>query len=632
VDRSRGSDGDRAQFGIFELDRRTLELRKNGSKIRIEGQPLRVLAILLERPGELVTRDQLHQALWKQDTFVSFEQGINNCIRRLREILGDSAQTPHFIETLPRRGYRFIYPVQTPVVTASPLARPRRLPLLALATFGVIVLLGALAATVPLLRHGAARDSTLHSIAVLPLENLTGSADQQYLVDGFHDELIATLAHIRSLRVPPRNTVLRYPSRPGSLQAIARELGVESVMEGSVQHRGTHYVITALLIDPRSDRLIWSSTFERDERQLSTLSSQITLTLAREAGLQLEPAEEARLRRSRGVDPEAFKVFFKANYFRAKRTPQTLDAALDFYRQALDIDPTYAPAWNGIGECYDALGRSQMLPPHEAWPKATAAIEKALELDPSLADAHKTLGLIKVTYDRDWDGAEQEAAIAKSLDPNWAGDSFTPIMRGRFDEGIKIARAAIDRNPLMARAGQVLGWAYFQAGRYDDSIEQLQKTIQLDPRNPYAYEVLGWDYVKKGMCSEAIAACEKGRSLEQRQTDGSRRPLEFRCAWVYASCGRRSEALHALEENDRLRDKKWINPGAGAFIYDALGDQDRAAELMWKSYNAGVPIPEYYVCRMCTDALRAHPRFAELRRRIAPPEARNALTGPLATR
>ena len=593
------------RFGVFEFETRSGELHKNGSKLRIEGQPLQILAMLLDRPGQIVTREELQQTLWSADTFVSFEQGINTGIRRLREVLDDSAQTPRYIETLPRRGYRFIYPMNGKAVASESPIKKRNLQMMLAAGLAVL----AVGATVPSIP--AVRDRLfgprLHisSIAVLPLENLTGDTEQEYVIDGLHDELITELAQM-DLQVPSRTTVRRYKGKSENLTQIARELGRSLVA-----------------VKVKRFKHLWARSFERDERDLQSLPADIVVTVAKRILLRLTREQEVRLLNRKGIDPEAYKSVLKGNYYRAKWNRENLEKAIDYYRQALDLDPTYAPAWTGVGESYNRLGSMLMLPPREAFPRAEAAIQKALELDPSLAEAHKTLGQIKLEYDKDWDGAEKEAAIAKNLDPKWDGDSLTPIARGNFDEGIRIASAAAQHKPF-GPANLVLGWAYFEAGRYDESIAQLKKTIELDRTSSLPYTELSWNYVKKGMYKEAIASCEQGMELRHKQAGNELGPGEFRCEWVYAASGRRAEALAILRENEKLPGKISLNPGYGAMAWDAMGDHERGLQLLLKAEEAGIPLTLFYVCRMCSDKLWADPRFQQLRQRIGPPEAREA--------
>jgi len=489
-------------FGVFQVNLHTGELRKNGSKIRLEGQPFQILALLLERPGELVTREELEQKLWAPGTFVDFEHSINAAVKRLREVLGDSADSPHFIETLPRRGYRFIYPVNGAAAAAA--TRPpvtwwrerRVVGLLALA----VSLVAGLAANVGGLRDrllGQPLAGAITSIAVLPLENLTGDPDQEYFVDGIHDELVTQMAQIGSLKVISRTSVLRYKHEKRPLPQIARELGVDGIMEGAVWRVGDRIRVSAQLIAVPTDRHLWAQSYVRDPRDVPSLPSEVARAVAMDLKIKLTPQEQARLGSAGPVDSAVFKAYLKGGYYERKLTREGLDQAMGFYRQAIDLDPTYAPSYRGLANCYWWVGLSLHRPPREAFPKARAAALKALELDDTLASAHLTLGHIKFVSDWDWEGAEREFQRAHELDPSWPGDDLSLILTGRFDEGVAVARRTLERDPLSLAANIFLGWSYYFAGRHDESIAQLKKTIELDPTSPHPHYELAWNYVKR---------------------------------------------------------------------------------------------------------------------------------------
>lgn len=392
----------KVRFANFDIDLRSGDIRKNGRKVRLPDQPFRILLLLLERPGELVTREELRLKLWPADTFVDFDHGLNNAISRIRDALGDSADNPRFIETLPRRGYRFVAsvesgqsaePAQAPAQHSDPWRRVRRV---AASVSGIAI--GALALTFTLnlgslrtrLLSGPARPE-ITSIAVLPLENLTGDPQQEYLVDGIHDELITQLAEVGSLKVISRTSVMRYKKEKPPMRQIGQELGVEGVLEGTVRREGDHLHLTAQLISVRDDRHVWAHSYDRDMRGVSVLASEVARTVAQQLNVQLTPQEQALLSNAQPVDPAAYTAYLKGKYFAQKVTNGGLHRAIEFFREAIDRDPGYAPAWAEMGDSYEFLSgyglRGDDLSKKDALLRAKAAVERAslsapLSVDP----------------------------------------------------------------------------------------------------------------------------------------------------------------------------------------------------------------------------------------------------------
>jgi TolB-like protein/DNA-binding winged helix-turn-helix (wHTH) protein/Tfp pilus assembly protein PilF len=615
------------RFSVFELDLRAGELRKNGAKVRLEGQPLQVLALLLEQPGQMVTREELQRKLWPADTFVDFEHSINTAVKRLREALDDSATAPRFIETLPRRGYRFIYPVNGAAAALAGAAEPGRrwLPaVIAAAAVGALALLLAL-------NFGGVRDRLLgsavgppvRSLAVLPLENLTGDPGQEYLVDGIHDELITELAQIGALKVISRTSVLRYKEQKKSLREIAGELHVDGVLEGAVRREGDRWHLTAQLISARDDHHLWAQSYDRGLRDMPTLPSEVARAVANRLHISLTPQEQVRLAKAQPVDPAVYQAYFKGKYYASKWTNGSLLKAVGYFREALDIDPTYAPAWAGMGGAYQSLGsfahrEGQGLSRDDARRRAQAGLLRAVELDPTLRAPHQALGRMKFA-EWDWEGGAREFERARELDPSHPGFPVYLLNTGRFDEAVDAQRRAAELDPLNYASQLVVGWTAFMAGHYDEAIVALKRTIDLDPSIHHAHYELAWSYVKKGMYQEAIAECETSLALlRQKQPEAVTIPS---CGWVYATAGRRREALDIA----RKLEKK---PGDEGFIpvahtYDALGDRERALAFLNKAYGErAVLLPRQWSSRMLSDAMKSDPRFQELIRRTGNPWAR----------
>src|SRR5205823_3941048 len=413
----------RLRFGVFEVNLRAGELRKHGMKLRLPEQPFQVLAMLLERPGETVTRDELRHRLWTAETFVDFDHGVNKAVNRIRDALGDSATSPRFVETVARRGYRFIADVAVaeraatarpqartgdliPVEdeSAAPVAAPqspgrlRRLYPWAIA--GVALALASIVSVVWALQSRASQSASIRSLAVLPLENLSGNDSQEYFADGMTDELIATLGQISALRVISRTSVMPYKRARKPLSQIARELNVDAVIEGTVRRSGGQVRITAQLIEARDDAHLWSETYDGDLRDTLTLQNKVARAIAEQIRVNLNAQEQATLKHDKVVDPQAYEAYLKGRYFWNKRTGDDLEKAVEYFNQAIQRDPDYAQAYSGLADTYALLGDWEygVLAPSEAFPRAKAAAVKALQLDNTLGEAHTSLAFCLASH------------------------------------------------------------------------------------------------------------------------------------------------------------------------------------------------------------------------------------------
>jgi TolB-like protein/DNA-binding winged helix-turn-helix (wHTH) protein len=422
-------------FGAFELDARLGELRKAGRKQKIAPQPLQVLQVLLEHPQDVVTREELRQRIWPEDIFVDYELALKKCINRIRQILGDSAESPRFIETVPRRGYRFIANVEqvdrawTPAwahehpgagsqapeesVTSALAERPRglamRLTVLAAAVSCVMLAILVFVRLRPWEKFGApSKAPSIRSLAVLPLENLSHDAEQEYFADGMTDALITDLAQIHALRVISRNSAMQYKSKHKSMPQIARELNVDAVVEGTVMRSGDRVRITAQLIEAPQDRHLWAETYEGDLRDILGLQDQVAKAIAAEIRVTLTPQEQVQLTNARRVDPQAEDAYLTGRYYWNRRATDAVRKSCDYFQEAIDKDPTYASAYAGLADCYNVLGYYRYQSPSETFARGKAAAQRALQIDESLAEAHASLAYDKLYYDFDWTGAERE--------------------------------------------------------------------------------------------------------------------------------------------------------------------------------------------------------------------------------
>ncbi|MGH9776881.1 MAG: winged helix-turn-helix domain-containing tetratricopeptide repeat protein [Candidatus Acidiferrales bacterium] len=615
----------RVRFGDFEANLRSGELRHHGLKVKLGDQSFQILALLLKDPGEVVTREQLQQKLWTEDTFVDFEAGLNSAIKRLRDALGDSADEPRFIETLPRRGYRFLLPVQVDgrpgpaELAAAPAPLPRaawKKPAAAAAAVVILVVAAALG-----LNLGGLRDRLfghapeIHSLAVLPLENLSGDPEQEYFADGMTEALITNLGKTGELRVISRTSAMQYKGTRKTLPEIARELNVDAVVEGSVLRSGDRVRITAQLVEARSDRHLWAETYEREMRDVLTLQDQVAQAIAAQIRAKVTQPQMQRSR-VRNVNPEAYEYYLKGRYNYAERSSKEgHNAAIRYFELAIEKDPGYAAAYAGMAHGYmSASFGGQDLPPREAWPKAAAAAKKALELDDQLGEAHIAMAVVHFRFDWNWPEAEREYRRGLELSPNDAfGHTsyawFLGIM-GRPDEAIAQLARARELDPFSVRVSNALAWVYAWSRRWDEAIAESGRTLQLDPNHIAAHNVLVWSYEAKGMYEEAVNEELKVHSLTGRspeQIESLRR--------AFAASGIRGFWEKSLEWEKRERNRPRYFVLARLCV--RLGRIDEAFHWLEKAYEARYPnMPNIKVAAAWLDPVRSDPRYADLLRRL----------------
>ncbi len=632
----------RLRFGVFELDLRAGELRKHGLRVRLQEQPFQVLAMLLEHPGEVVTREEVQKTIWPADTFVDFDHGLNKAINKIREALGDSAQSPRFVETVARRGYRFLAevkvaeasPVRSPELGTQPHpppeARERRdltgklamlrnlLPPLAW-KISVFVLLLLMASLATWRLHFWNRPSpVIRSLAVLPLENLSSDASQDYFADGMTDELISDLGQISALRVISRTSVMVYKRTRKPLPQIARELNVDAVVEGTVLRSGDQVRITAQLIEASADKHLWSQSYEGDFSDTLALQKKVAKAIADQIRINLNQQEQAALKNVKTVNPKAYESYLKGRYFWNKRTADGLKVALTYFTQAIDEDPKYAEAYSGLADTYALLGDWQyaVMPPKESMPKAKAAAIKALKLDSALGEAHNSLAFCLDIFEWDLSSAGKEFQRAIELNPNYATAhhwyAWHLGVMGRYDEAIAEMRKAENLDPLSliikADLAELLVIAHF----YDESIRQSRKAIEMDPNFPLAHHHLGLAYLEKHMHDEAVAELQKAVQLS-----GGSPTCIANLARAYVASGKRSEAVKLLGDLKNRSSPGYPDASEIAVIYASLGDTDQAMNWLERAYedrfNPSV------LLRPGFDPLRSDPRFEDLVRRIGLP-------------
>lgn len=460
-------------------------------------------------------------------------------------------------------------------------------------------------------RRGPIGAPRIDSIAVLPLENLSGDPEQDYFADGMTEALIAGLAKIRALRVISRTSVMRYKGTRAALSEIARALDVSAIVEGSVLRSGNRVRITALLVDTANDRHLWAETYERDLGDILALQSEVARAIAAEVQVTLTPQEEARLAGRGTVDPDAYHAYLKGRYYWEKRTGEGLEKARHFFQEAIDRDPAYAPAYAGLADYYITLGNFNLADSAQVYPKAKAAALRGLEIDPASAEAYTSLATVKGSFEWDRVGAEQAYRRAIALDPNyanahhWFADHLVSL--ARFDEAMHEIATAQSLDPLSLVMSTDRGGYLFYAGRYEEAIADLRTTLDLDPEFAPTYRQMGGVYEQMGKYDEAIAAFDKARELSGNATYSL-----TGLAHTYALAGRHEESRRMLAELETMEGRKYVSSYSLAAVYVALGETDRAFQLLDRAVAAHDRALIWLKVAPRFNGLRSDPRFHDL--------------------
>jgi TolB-like protein/DNA-binding winged helix-turn-helix (wHTH) protein/Flp pilus assembly protein TadD len=621
------------RFGVFEVNLSTGELRKAGMRQKLAGQPFQVLEALLERPQEIVTREELRKRLWPDNTFVDYELALKKAVNRVRDVLGDSADSPRFVETIPRLGYRFIAPIffdgvspAAPATTAEnslPLqneltAIPKQNRFLAsrLWVFGVIVGLALLSSGLVLYRGSTAkanRPPNIKSLAVLPLRNLSGDPTQEYIADGMTEALIGRLSAIRDLRVISRTSVMSLKDRKLSAPDIAKMLHVDALVEGSVIRDGNRIRIYAQLIRGATDEHFWSESYDRELPDVLALESDVAQSVARKVEVTVTGDERSRLVAARHVSPDVYESYLKGQFIQGNNRAE-IEQSIAFFEQAIAKDPTFAPAYVGLADAYDGLGGSFVgVPTHETRPQVIRAAHKALQLDPGLAEAHVLLGTA-LRKQFQWADAESEYKQALALNPNNSvahlGYADWLASHGRVNEALAWSQRARELDPL-GSAGKEIGWLLFHARRYDDSIRELRSVLSVHPDDATAHLFLAFPMIANGQASEAIPDLEKTAAMTHRNP-GS---LEL-LATAHARAGHRAEALRLIVELKQRQRTGYVQ--ATSFINPnlALGNYDEAFVWFERAYQQQEGILQWVKVHPFFDPVRDDPRFKDLQRRV----------------
>jgi TolB-like protein/DNA-binding winged helix-turn-helix (wHTH) protein/Tfp pilus assembly protein PilF len=610
------------QFGPFTVDLVSRELRNEDSKVPLQGLPFQILTILVDQPGEWITRNELRQRLWADDTFVDFDHSINTAIGKLRRALGDDSDEPCYIETRPRHGYRFIAEVSG----LQPAARHGRWRYSESLGLGLSILAAVIVVLIAFdiggwrqLVLGGTGVRSIKSLAVLPMKNFSGDPAQEFFADGMTDALIAGLSQIKAVRVISRTSIMHYKGTSETLPQIARELGVDGIVEASVIRSGSRVRITTQLIDAREDRHLWARNYERDMTDVLALQSELVQAIAGEIRVQLTPQENERLKATRRVNPEAYEAYLKGHFYWNKRAGQDITKGIEYFQHAIKIDPDYALAYVGLANSYVLLPDIGDARPREAIPKARAAAAKAIEIDNVLAEAHAPLAYVSAYYDYDWAGAEREFKRAIELDPGDATAhhwyALCLLFMGRRDEATAEIERARSLDPLSLPINTSVGTVLLYSRHYDSAIEQYRKTLEMDPNFVQAHDYLGNAYLLKGMYEQAIAEFQKAANLSGGQV---------RCVAglgrAYAAAGKQEQARTILEKLKKRAQQSYVSRYELALIYTSLGEKEQAFAWLEQAYEERDRRLLELRSGPQVDPLRSDQRFQVLLRRMNFPQ------------
>jgi TolB-like protein/DNA-binding winged helix-turn-helix (wHTH) protein/Flp pilus assembly protein TadD len=594
--------GQRAKFGAFTLDVISGELNKHGTKLRLGEQPFQILCLLLERRGELVSREELHKRLWPSDTFVDFDHGLNSAIRRLRDALGDQQDEPRWVETVPRRGYRFIGVVQWVTngagITAKPLeplevqeaadvehtedrktekSMPKRAAL-GIAVAAALVVGAWFAWRMAGERRSASLAAQVKTLAVLPLENLSGDAKQEYFADGMTDELITELAKSKGVRVISRTSVMQYKNARRPLREIGKELGVDAIVEGTVALNGSKVRVRVQLIHAATDTHLWAQSYERDVSDVMVLQEELARNIAGELKTTVAPSG----RKAKRIDPEAHENYLKGRYAFLSGSGE---ASREYFEKAIALQSGYAEAYSGLADYYGAGTVGGELDPRKVVPEWEKNAKKALELDATIAEPHHSVAALYFFYGWNWKKAEEEERRAIELNPNISEAyhllSYILFAQNRVAEAVEAQRRATEVDPF-ARPW-AMGYVLMCAERYAEADAELRRELEVRPTNTDV----------RGVLATVLLAEEKEKESAEELADSARRngdpdyaaAVEKAFA-VGGNTGLQQLRLQRLESHAK---KGYVSPIAFAFAYGRLRDKKKTMEWLGKAYEEHSP-------------------------------------------
>jgi TolB-like protein/Flp pilus assembly protein TadD len=571
------------RFGAFELDPESGELRKQGLKVRLQEQPFQILQILLEHPGKVVTREELQQRIWSSDTFVDFDHGVYNAIKKLREALGDSADTPRYIETLSRRGYRFIAPVNG---TAS---EPRS---------------SAPAAA-------ASRDS----IAVLPFLNLSADPENEFFADGITEEIINALAQIEQLHVVARSSAFSFKGKHIDLRIIGEQLNVRTILEGSVRKSVNHLRITAQLVNVADGYHLWSERYDREMKDIFDVQDEIARAIVERMKVSLEGDRLGPLVKARTKNLEAYQMYLKGRTLLYLRGGSAISRALTCFQRAVALDSEYALAWAGLADSYTVLGYYGLARPEVSMPKGAEAARRSVALNPSVAEAHNALAMSCLLYDWDLAKAEREFLCALELNPRyiqarcWYALFYLQIAAGRATEGIEHATLAVESDPLSGYANAILGLTYSIAGRYTEAVEICERAVELDAESFLARHSLHLVLRFSGRFEESVAVGELALAMSGRH------PWAMAAlAKTFDEWGKPADAQAVYAEMMARARRCYVQPTQLATAAAAAEMRDEAIRHSREAFEIRDPFCRIHFSKYWREStrLRMDPRFHEI--------------------
>jgi len=634
------------EFGAFCLDPAEHTLLRDGQPIPLRPKVYDLLVVLVENRGHLVDKEQLMSSVWAEE-FVE-EGNINKNISMLRQALGESGGGTKFIETVPKRGYRFVAEVrevndnrQAELLTQAA-ARPthehqpprenheQSLPLPPLmqsqvkrfnkhwiALVGVpLLVLAAIVYVVLTRQRSRSATPAVRSIVVLPFQNLSGDASQDYLVDGVTDALIGDLAQIGALRVISRTSAMHYKGTNKSLPEIAKELNVDAVVEGTVQRSGERVHVRAQLIHAASDSHLWAADYDRDSRDILDLQSEVARAIASEVSIKITPAEQRLLVPKRTIARAAIDNYLQGRYFWNRRTEEDMRKAIGYFEAAISADANYAQAYAGLADSYNQLGTVMIgvMPPSEARRTGEIAARKGLEIDNEVAEAHAALAYENF-FNWNWASAEEEFKRSIQLNPNYASAhshfALYLVARERIDEAVAETNRAQELDPLSLSISASRGFLLMNARRYEEAIEQERRVIAIDPNHYQAHWFLALTYLANRQIDQAIATSEKAVAISNRA------PAALGVlGMAYGAAGRKGEANQILNELLKLEKQRYVSPMALAYVYSGLGNKDQTFAWLEKAHQERSNGIAFFKVSPTVDLLRSDPRFADLLKRI----------------
>ena len=614
------------KFGAFELDRSNFELRRNNQPVKLDRTPLQLLFLLVERRGALVTHEEAVDQIWGKGVFIEAESSLYTAVRKIRKALGDDTGEPQFIQTVSRKGYRFIAKVEevqassTPV-TASPAARPaKRSAWILWAVVGCVLVA---AATAFWISRGSSSPGRI-MLAVLPLQNFSGDQQQDYLADGVTEEIITELGSLdpQRLGVIARTSAMQYKGATKDIAQVSRELGVGYVLEGSIRRSGNSLRVTAQLIRASDQTHLWAQSYDGDLADVFKLESNIALEVAEQIRLALSKETHERLSAAARVNPEAHDAYLHGLQGWNQRNPQGFREAIADFTRATELDPNYAAAFAQLARVYSLSPIFADMPANQAVPKALEAANHSLSLDETLADAHTALAFTKVHYLHDWTSAEKELRRAVELEPNnpyahfFYSNSFL-IPMGRHKEAIAEMKKAMELDPLSTRIQSFAGRTYIYARDYGDAVAQFQRVNQLDPSFALNHERLAHLYAMLGKFDEAIAEEGKARGLSGESSAAISEKME-RLGQASRSNGAQGywKAELELSKNAQNPPEAYTGPLGLAIIYCHLGNKESAFANLEAAYDQRDEEITNLAVEPQFDLLRSDPRFGDLEKRI----------------